>query len=446
MLKYLAFGVAAIIGVPAMTGISIVMPKIKYLLISIMIFSTMLGAKVSINFLSMESYRGPARGFEITITDLICAALIFYLIISKPRDIKWFPRTVGTCTFFFIAAVVNVATSDNPIYGYFFIWQLVRAGALYWCMINLIYSEDGSDEIMKAIWLGFILIGFTFLFVALKQKYMDGYYRIHAYFDHSNTIPSFLLMIVCLMMVWGMANKKFSFIQYVLTMFAALGMVFAVFATGSRTGYVVTAGSVVAAVFIVNIRKHKVSSDKFKILLSTFVIVFAGIIGGAMVMDTVIDRFLNAPEESEGAREEFNIAAKMMAADHTFGIGLNQYPHVLTVEQKYREHIVIMKYEEHAGVAHHIYLLTMAEMGYIGLGMFIFLLMRIILPIIFTGLRWKSLNHLMMLGLGVGLMAFLMIGFLEWVFRLTPIIYMFSISSGLGTGLVALDRKKKKGK
>ncbi len=429
-----------------MIGISIVMPKIKYLLISIMIFSTMLGAKVSINFLSMEHYRGPARGFEITITDLICAALIFTMIISSPQKIKWFPRTVGTCTIFFIAAVINVAGSDNPIYGYFFIWQLFRAGALYWCMINLVYTEDGSEEIMKAIWLGFIFVGFTFLLVAFKQKYLDGYYRIQAYFDHSNTIPSFLLMIVCLMLVWGMANKKFSFVEYVLTMFAALGMIFAVFATGSRTGYVVSAGSVVAAMVIVNFRKRKVSSDKFKIWLSTLVIVFAMFVGGAMVMDTVIDRFLNAPEESEGAREEFNIAAKMMAADHVFGVGLNQYPHVLTVEDKYREHIVIMKYEEHAGVAHHIYLLTMAEMGYIGLGMFIFLLLRILLPILFTGLRWKSLNHLLMLGLGVGVTSFLMIGFLEWVFRLTPIIYMFSISTGFGTGLVALDKRARKRK
>ncbi len=445
-MKYIAFAIAAIVGVPAMTITSMVIPKIKYLLVSMLILSIMFGSMVSINFVSMEQYRGPSRGFEITVTDLICLALIFTLILTKPKKIIWIPKTFGMCAIFFVAAVINVVSSPVPLYGYFFLWQIYRAALLYWCIINLVVTEDGGKEIMNAIWMGFVAVGCVMLLIAFKQKYVDGIYRIPAFFDHSNTVPSFLIMLLCATMVWGMANKEFTFIQYAVTMIASLGMIFAIFATGSRSGYLVAAGSVGASLVITNFRKKKLAVDRFRILFSTVVIISAMFVGGLLVIDTVIDRFLNAPESSEEAREEFNISARMMAEDHFFGVGLNQFSYVLTNTEKYREHIKIMANEEQAGVAHHIYLLTAAEMGNIGLALFLLLLARILIPIAFTGLRWKNLNHLILLGLTIGILSFLMIGFLEWVFRLTPVIYQFSLASGLGIGLVTLDKRARKGK
>lgn len=442
-MKYLAFAFAAIVGIPAMTIMGVLLPKIRNLLFSMMIFSVMLGAKVSINFMSMETYRGPARGFEVTVTDLICIALIFILIITKPRRIIWVPKTFGMCAIFFLFSVINVVGSSEPIYGYFVLFQLFRTALLYWCTINFIVCEEAEQSVMSALWLGLVLTGLLMLFLAFKQKYLDGIYRIPAFFDHSNTVPTFLLMPLCVLLVWGMADKRLSFIQYVLSMFASLGMIFAIFATGSRSGYVVTAGSVVAALIIVNFRKRKVDSAAFKIRLSTLVMLIAMAIGGIMVIDTVIDRFLNAPEESEGAREEFNVAAEMMADDRTLGVGLNQFSYALTNVERYRAHIKIMANEEQGGVAHHIYLLTAAEMGHIGLYLLLLFLARIILPVVFTGLRWKNINHLMLLGLTVGLGGALMIGFLEWVFRLTPVIYMFSITAGMGTALVTVEKEKR---
>lgn len=443
-MKYIAFAMAAIVGIPAMTIASMVIPKIKYLLVSMLILSIMFGSMVSINFVSMEQYRGPSRGFEITVTDLICLALIFTLILTKPKKIIWIPKTFGMCAVFFVAAVINVVSSPVPLYGYFFLWQLYRAALLYWCIINLVVTEDGGKEIMNAIWMGFVAVGCVMLLIAFKQKYVDGIYRIPAFFDHSNTVPSFLIMLLCATMVWGMANKEFTFIQYAFTMIASLGMIFAIFATGSRSGYLVAAGSVGASLVITNFRKKKLAVDRFRIVFSTIVIIVAMFVGGLLVIDTVIDRFLNAPESSEEARDEFNISARMMAEDHFFGVGLNQFSYVLTNTEKYREHIKIMANEEQAGVAHHIYLLTAAEMGNIGLALFLLLLARILVPIAFTGLRWKNLNHLILLGLTTGLLSLLMIGFLEWVFRLTPVIYQFSLASGLGIGLVILDKRARK--
>ncbi len=43
-MKYIAFALAIVVGIPGMMMVSIIIPKIKYLLVSLMIFTTMLGA------------------------------------------------------------------------------------------------------------------------------------------------------------------------------------------------------------------------------------------------------------------------------------------------------------------------------------------------------------------------------------------------------------------
>src|SRR5207248_172205 len=46
-------------------------------------------------------------------------------------------------------------------------------------------------------------------------------------------------------------------------------------------------------------------------------------------LDTIIKRFTEAPKESELARKLFNLAARAMAGDHTFGVGINMYSYAL---------------------------------------------------------------------------------------------------------------------
>ena len=56
--------------------------KMKGLLIALLIFSTAMGDMANINFISMELYRGPDRGFEINLTDLILLCLSISFLIK----------------------------------------------------------------------------------------------------------------------------------------------------------------------------------------------------------------------------------------------------------------------------------------------------------------------------------------------------------------------------
>lgn len=438
-MKFVIFGLAVVLGVPAMAGASMVSRKLKNLLFAGMVASLTLGAKVSINLQSMEFYRGPVRGYEITGADLVCWGLILGMIIKTPGKISWFPRFFLPLLAFFIMAVANVQASKYQIYGWFVIWQFVRAGLLYWCVYNFFGTDDCDYQSMKAVWLGIFFTGSLLFLQTFKQKYLDGIYRAWAFFDHSNTIPSFVLIVLCMMFVWGLYDERLNLIEFLLSMFAAMGLVFATFATGSRTGMLTAAGSVVASLVIA---KRKYSSKRLK--LAIWVVIFGMIVGGAMVMDTLIDRFLNAPKSSEEARDEFNVAAEKMAEDYAFGVGLNQFSEVLTVTTKYRKDIKVMANEKQAGVAHHIYLLTKAEMGNIGMWSFIAIIGLFELSLIIYGLRWTTLEQRLMLGLAVGSMAFYAIGLYEWVFRQTPVFFQYVIAMGFGQALIAKDKKMRK--
>ncbi|MCF7944803.1 MAG: hypothetical protein K9L75_04635, partial [Spirochaetia bacterium] len=63
-------------------------------------------------------------------------------------------------------------------------------------------------------------------------------------------------------------------------------------------------------------------------------------------------------------------------------------------------------------------------------------------PIVFRGLHWKYFHHILLLGIAVGMAAFFALGLLEWVFRLTPVLYQFAIVSALGLSLVTLEKEE----
>jgi hypothetical protein len=165
-------------------------------------------------------------------------------------------------------------------------------------------------------------------------------------------------------------------------------------------------------------------------LVSLFMVAFMA--GGAKAADSFIERFQKAPESSEEARDEFNVAADMMAHDNFWGVGINCFSTVMTHDHRYRESIEVMQDEEHAGVCHHIYRLTAAEMGYLGLTFFVLILGRFLWTAARRTLGPPSQEKFILFGVFVGCVGLHTVGLLEWVFRVTPVWNLFWIASGIG--------------
>jgi O-antigen ligase len=166
------------------------------------------------------------------------------------------------------------------------------------------------------------------------------------------------------------------------------------------------------------------------------ILVVGTVIAAGLAMkaqDTIAHRFAKAADASWSSRVRANDAVFLMLQDHPAGVGINHF--ALVNEQG--------RYEERAngapvpdwdliGIVHNIYLLTLAEMGYVGLLAFL----ALILVPLWTAFRagWRgspTLRGELLLGLGVGLLAMSLMGLLEWGWRQTAVAYLYWIAVGL---------------
>ncbi len=417
-MKYLVFAVAFAAGVPLMAGVAMWSRRARGWLLAVLVLSTVLGDLANINFLSMETYRGPDRGFEVSLSDLVALALALSVIVTDFGRVRWFPPLTMSFLVFVTIGVASTLASPVPLLGVFTLVKLAKFYLVYWCVANLL--RTGTSR--RYLWLGFVGIAAVLTFVAVYQKYGLGLYRVHGTFDHSNTIPAFANLILPVLIVWALVDREVRPGEVVVSALAALGLLFCVVATFSRAGLALSVGAVLSALALGSRRapgaRTAIASGMAAVIMTA---------GGVVAADSVMKRFREAPESSHHAREEFNTAARMMAADHTLGVGLNNFSHVLTYETRYRAHVSVLAGEEQAGVAHHIYLLTAAEMGYAGLFAFAFFMASLTGRAAWHGLRARSTETTLVGGFLVGLVTLHLVGALEWVFRLSPVLYLFAV-------------------
>lgn len=425
-MKYALFGMAALFGVPAMTWAAMSDRRLRQGLVALLILSTCFGTLGKINFISMESYRGPDRGFEITFTDLIAFSIALGLVAGFRNKILWLPPRSWIMILTFLLCVASAATSPVPLYGAFTVFKLLRMYMIYWCVVNVL--EIGTP--IAGLWAGVVSVATVMTVIGLKQKYLNGLYRIPGPFDHSNTIPLYVNLILALLLTWAVTDKSLKPWQVALSLFGTLGLLFCVVATASRAGMALAALSLVVALAACNFRGFNPRS-----LMVSGVIALLMIIGAAKATSSILNRIKTAPKSSEEAREEFNAAAKLMRTDHFFGVGLNNFSEVLTTETRYHRFLSVMKNETQAGVCHHIYNLTAAELGYPGLAIFLGLLLSLWWTALRYGVSGKELEASLLFGLMLGAAALHLQGTLEWGFRITPVMQMFVMTSAMIVGL-----------
>lgn len=435
-MKYAVFGLLLVLGVPAMAGAAAWSGRLRGLLLAALVFSPVLGDLANINFVSMEAYRGPDRGFEINLTDLIAWALVLALLARDSGRIRWFPFNTGLMAIFFGLAVVTSVQAAMPLYGAFALFKFARAYVLYWCVVNCL--RTGTSP--RYIWAGLVSAGFTLGALVVYQKYGLHLYRAHALFDHSNTIPPFANLMLPVLLTWILVDRTFSRVGFLLGGAAVAGLAMATLATLSRAGMLLAAVGVLTA-FMLAARGTTFRSGAFVRLSATMILaLLVASVGTAKAWDSVVYRFQNAPESSQEARAELNEAARHMTSDNLLlGVGLNNFSLALTETERYRAHLTVTAGEEQGGVVHDIYRLTAAETGLAGLLIFILVIGRFAWMALRDTLRRVSLGGAVQGGLLSGVMLNHASGMLEWTFRITPVLYLFAILTGFSVALARED-------
>ena len=378
---------------------------------------------LDINLISHEAYRGDSRGFEITLVDLLVVAL--YLGTARRGASSPFraPRYL-----YLLAAVFSVSQAVEPLFAWFSIWKLLRM----YLVLGVVTLACADRRVAPAILRGMALGVVAQLPVVLLQRYGFGFYQTPGFFAHQNTLGGAVNLVVPVSLALILAGTRSA--PHLAALAASPVLLVLSLSRGSITNY----GLALGATLLLSTLRGLTGR---KLVVSLVGVALVGAIG-LKAAHTIVTRFLEAPEASAETRLIFEDAAASMLRDHPLGIGMNQYSLVIReggYGQRAGEARGVENWNEpgeFGGIVHNIYWLTAAELGYVGIAAFAWLILSVLYLAFRTGLATRGdVRADVLLGLGVGIAGLCVHGLLEWTLRQTSISYVFWIMCGLVAAL-----------
>ncbi|MBX7196495.1 MAG: O-antigen ligase family protein [Sandaracinaceae bacterium] len=384
-------------------------PRLMALLATFVGFLPYIGLDdVDINVISFERYRGDSRGVEITLLDL--AVLTFLVALPKKTRPTPLPLQRGL---YFAAVVLSVAVAPLPLFAMFSVWKLARMMIVFAVVVRV------ADVFVAELVLG-LGIGVLYeVFLSLKQRYLMGALRVDGNMMHPNSLAMAVNVVFPIAMAVALAQKKTR-----VAAIAAGGAALLVVMSLSRGAMAMT---VLAALLVyLGSALRRLDGRKLGVAVAGVLIALLVV---AKAWDTLVFRFEHAAKSSEHARVLFNAAASLMLQEHPFGVGMNQFSHVLS-HFGYAARIGIPVVDRD-GLAHHVYWLTAAETGWFGIASYLFLLGSPLVLAYRGAARFRDVRGDVMLGCGVSLTITYIQGTAEWIARQTAMSYLFWILSAI---------------
>jgi O-antigen ligase len=380
-------------------------------------------AALTMNPISYEAYRGDSRGLEVTLVDAAVAVLLFALPPARHPS----PHRALRAAYGMVVAG-SLLVAPMPHLALFGLWKLLR---MY--LVVTVMARAFEDPRMGPAYLRGVAIGALYaLGHALHQRYGLHVHQVAATFPHQNSLGMALNLVAPVIAAIALAGRGGA-LAWVALGACAVSMVL----TLSRGSIVVFAAST-ALVLAVSLARG-VSKRKLAVAaagVATTVLVFGKSLG------TVVQRFETAPETSAASRESFERAARLMLADHPFGVGMNQFSHVLE-HGGYALRAGVASRGDLGGLVHNAYWLTASELGWAGIASWMALLAA---PLV-VAIRgaWKGRSDVrgdVLLGCAIGLAATYAQSTLEWIPRQTAQGYLFWCVVALVSSLERQVREK----
>lgn len=386
--KLLLFSAAFLLGIPALILAGLIIRPFRKFLIVLMCFSLCYPETFSINFMSREAYRMATRGFELGLFDM-CTIALFFILVFQPRGHRfhWFPPLTIAYGIYIAFAVISwlMAPSSIPVpgdvyaintaggyefyshfetglYPLFELSKIIRGAFAYLVVVNFLRDEEHFRTLLGAL----LMVTFIITIEALISRYIKGYHRISATLGHPNSLGTFMGMIGTLM--FGVTLFRTTFLS---------SGTFAVATAGAMVSVLLTISRGALSAMVLGLWLDVSSLFHRYLNFKNFLILFAGslVVLGLFFMaaDTLSARFLvqqDAVSDIE-YRGLYNEEAKMMAADHPFGVGLGNFSTYSWI--KYGPAVGL---NEYGTPAHNLWYLTLGELGFPGLLAFIFFWLR----------------------------------------------------------------------
>jgi len=435
-MKYFIFALAFVFGVPAGYFLSIKNRFIENTVFFLMIFFTV--QNISINFVSRELLRGTSRGFEIGLVDLAALILFFLIIYRKAQyPVKKYPPGSTLYFLYLLFSIISIANSHDLLMSWFEAWKMIRMYFYFWVIYNYINTSDQLQLFMRYV--SYIVIYIAFF--VLKQKYLEGIFQTSGPFDHQNSMVMYLMVFNSLIFAY-LLNQKNIRIWYWLTILG-LGII-CIISSLSRAGMVLFAIS--CLIILVLSFSSGISLKKVGI---TFLLILMGV--GVMIkaMDSIVERFENAPEASSNTRILLAQAAQKMADRNLVGIGLNNFGRKIMPPYPYNDHIDYdpdnYEKDNRLVLVETIYLMIAAETGWHNLAVFLILILWTYSLNIKNFFKFKGTQvHFITIGLAGGLLMIYVESAFEWVLKQVNNYYQLMMIFGLIGAMTKIRKVKYK--
>jgi hypothetical protein len=436
-------------------GVTLVSQRARDAAFFLMAATTVITDKLDINFLSHYWYRGTTRGLEFSLVDVLAmSVLVSSLLLPRHGQARcYWPASLGVMLLFFIYACCSVLISEPKIYGLFELSKMVRGILIFLAAALFVRSERELKILMLALCCTVCFEGS----LAIKQRFLDGIYRVAGSVEHENSFSMYLCLIGPVLVAAATSTLP-RYLRYSAVVALAAAAV-SILLTISRAGIPIFAFVTLGAtVFCVSWR-----ITAKKVAAATLIaLAVAGLI--AKSWDSLKERYLEATFEQEylddqvEGRGYYLRLAKAIMDDRFFGVGLNNWSYWVSKEYGAR---LGSKYEDYddlaeadrdlvdsgsfAAPAHNLAALTIGEVGVPGLVLFALIWMRWFqMGVVFLWKRSVAALHQMGVGIFFGICGVFLQSVTEWTYRQTHILLTFHILLGVLASLYYLRREEKR--
>lgn len=361
--------------------------------------------RTSISVVFEDYAHGDTMGLEITLVDFFAVLTL----LSMPPRRSGFPYRF-VVPLYVAVTLVSIWIAPRPDLAFYSFWKVLRMVLLLVALAWAFEDPRRPPSYLRGASLGVLL-----MFVqAFQQRFIERLDQAMGTFPHQNSMGMAVNLILPIVLAIVLAGQG----RILAWLTVVLGSICVVLSL-SR-GAIAMLGVALALTYVLS-SVRRFSLKKNAIALAGLLVV---LVVGAVSLPSIIRRFETAPEASAAGRELYEREASLMLEEHPFGIGLNQWSHVSSTQGYGRR--VGLEQQDVGGLAHHIYWLTLAELGYLGFVAFVLLTLapfRWGLP--FVVRQKNDIRGDVIGGALVGLAVTAMHGTLEWAWRQTQLGYVF---------------------
>ena len=371
-------------------------------------------------------YRGYNRGLQVLLGDALLGALAVALLRRRPPPLLFDTWLLALGVYALVVAV-SVGQALDPAYAS---WELVRCGRwllLAWVLLEGLRAPGALDTAMRAV----ALIVAVQVVAVLFQRYGLGQHRVAGTYGHPNSLGIAMDLLFPFLLAASLRARGWGLATWSLLATGAMGVVVCTLSRSAMTMLLVTLILLPLLTVMARRTRPRLAAIGLLALLAVPV--------AARAWDTVLSRFLDAPEAARVTRHFQNDLAEDILERNPFGVGANNFAKAARVHVRWQGDEA-GALDDDPGPVHNAYLLEAAETGWPGL----IAMLAVGLIVLWRGVRltWSRTAHAW-LGPAVTLavVAVAAQSLLEWAIKQTEIFALFIVVGAIaGAALRDDDR------